>query len=197
MAVTARFIADFSSFNTAVQKAEVGLKEFESGAADVRKSLERMTDQFSGRKVIQEAILMAKAIENIGGVSVLTGKELQAAGVKASEAIEIMKRGGKEVPPGLQKIATEAAKIGTETKGAVAHMSSMIGVLGKVGAAVGIGFSVGAVVNFGKSIVDNADALVKMHDKTGISLQGLQKFKIAGADAGNSVEELAASVNKM
>ena len=68
MAITATFKADFSSFTQAVDKAEVQLRSFETGAGKVGKALGRMTDTFSGRRVIQEATLTARAIEDIGGV---------------------------------------------------------------------------------------------------------------------------------
>ncbi len=68
---------------------------------------------------------------------------------------------------------------------------------GNLGRAIIGGFSVDAVVRFGRALIDDADALVKMADKTGISLQGLQKFQIAGDDAGNTIDQLTMAVNQM
>ena len=62
---------------------------------------------------------------------------------------------------------------------------------------IGIGFSATAVISFGKEIMADADALMRMHDQTGITLQGLQKFKIAADDSGNSVDQITAAVSKM
>ena len=59
--------ADFSSFTKAVDNAVISLKGFETGAGKVGDSLQRMADRFDGRKVIQDAILMADAVEKIGG----------------------------------------------------------------------------------------------------------------------------------
>ena len=105
MAITATFKADFSSFATAVDKAQAQLRSFETGASKVEKSLSRMTDSFSGRRVIQDATLTAKAIEEIGGVSKLTESELKRVGSQAQEAMAKLKALGMEVPPGIQKIA--------------------------------------------------------------------------------------------
>lgn len=129
MAVTATFAANFSSFYTAVQKAEVQLKSFETGAGKVEKSLNRMTDQFSGRKVIQEAALMERAIAEVGGLSKLTQRELQGVGTKAQEAIAKMKAIGVVVPPGLQAIADKA-------KAASGGFQALVGVVGKLGTEV-------------------------------------------------------------
>src|ERR1700741_3815066 len=102
MALTAHFDADFSSFITAVDQATAKLRGFESGAATVEKQLNRMADAFSGQKIISDATLMAKAVEEIGGASKLTATELQRVTATATEAIDKMKRMGIEVPPGLQ-----------------------------------------------------------------------------------------------
>lgn len=130
MAVTAKFIADFSSFNDAVSKAEVKLSEFTKGASKVEGSLKRMADSFSGKRVIQDATLMAKAIEETGGVAKLTGSQLQRAGAIASEALAVMKARGLEVPPALRKIADEAERASKSTTGLSAKMVAF-------GAAVG------------------------------------------------------------
>jgi hypothetical protein len=62
MAVTAKFIADFSSFNDAVEKAEVKLTEFAKDAHKVEQAMKRMGDSLVSRKVVQDAALMAKAV---------------------------------------------------------------------------------------------------------------------------------------
>src|SRR5258706_12001077 len=112
MAVKATFVADFSTFLAAIDKAEIKLADLNKGAEKVGPTINRMVDQFSGRKLIQEASLMTIAIEKAGGVAQLTGKELEQVGNKANEASEKMKRLGYEVPPGLQKIADAAKHTG-------------------------------------------------------------------------------------
>jgi hypothetical protein len=107
VALSAKFVADFASFYDAVSRAEGSLRSFETGASKVESSLNRMVDAFSGRKVIQDATLMAEAVERIGGVSKLTQDELVRLQGTVGTAIEKMKAMGIEVPPGIQKIATE------------------------------------------------------------------------------------------
>ena len=50
--ITGKFIGDFSSFNNAVDKAIVHLKGMEGTASKVQTGLQKMVDQFSGRKLI-------------------------------------------------------------------------------------------------------------------------------------------------
>jgi hypothetical protein len=123
MAITGKLLADFSDFTRAVQTADVQLKGFETSASKVGTSLTRMVDSFSGRKIISDATLMAKAIEDIGGPAKLTATELQRVGTIANEAAEKLKAMGKDVPPGIQKIADEAAKLTTSLKTAGSETS--------------------------------------------------------------------------
>ncbi len=190
MAVTAKFVADFGSFYDAVNKAEAELKSFDAGAHKVETSLTRMANSLQGTKLIQDATLMAAAVEKIGGVSKLTEKELQRLGAQAQEAVSKMQKLGIGVPANLQAIANAA-------KPAEVGLSSLISTASGLAAAVGVGFSVGAVVNFGKSILADADALVKMSDKTGISIAALQRFQVAADDSGNTIEDITGAVNQM
>ena len=111
MAITGHFVADFSDFSTAVKQAELELKGFEDDANRVGSSLARMGEQFSGRKIIQDATLMAEAVERIGGSSKLTERELTRVAATATEAVAKMTALGIDVPPALEKLATSAAKV--------------------------------------------------------------------------------------
>jgi hypothetical protein len=193
MAVTARFQADFSGFLAAIDKAELALVDMSKGASKVESSLNRMVDNFSGRKLIQEASLMTIALEKSGGIATLTSKELEQVGNKANEAADKMKRLGLEVPAGLQKLAD--ATRGASTAGV--SLSNAFSVASSVLASFGVTLSIGAVVAFGKELFAAADALTKLHDKTGVSIEGLQKFQVAGDDAGNTLEEITAAIVKM
>ncbi len=192
MALTAKFIADFSSFTDAVNKAEVQLKSFETGANKVEKSLTRMTDAVSGRKVVSEATLMAKAIENVGGVTKLTASELQRFGAQAQEAIAKMKAIGVDVPKNVQGIA-DAAKNATSWFGKMGSaLQTATGLLGGLGISVGVG----AIVSAGKAALDYADTLTKLADKTGISTTALQRLQAVAGPSGNTLEDVVSAVNK-
>jgi len=127
MAVTAKFQADFSSFVDAVNKADVTLRGFESGAAKVEKQLSRMTDGFSGRRVIQEATLMARAVEEAGGVSTLTANELKRVGATAQEAADKMRALGVDVPKNIQMLADAAKNADDGTKNLNLSFGKLVG----------------------------------------------------------------------
>jgi len=193
MPITATFAADFSSFSTAVQKAEVELRSFEDGAGKVEKALGRIGDNFSGRKVIQEAQLTAKAIEDIGGVSRLTENELQRVATQAQEAVAKMKALGLEVPQGIQKIA-DAAK---STQSGFADLLGPLGQANNLLGLFGAGLSVGAVVGFGREVFRAADGLTRMADQTGIGIVALQRLQAVAEPSGNSLEQVTSAVTQM
>jgi len=193
VAISATFSADFSSFNAAIERADVKLRGLDSSSRFVERSLNRMTDNFSGRKLIQEATLMVNAIERIGGTSKLTETELISVGNKAAEAAEKMKRMGVEVPPKLEQLATAAQK-------PVSAFSSLTGVMGKLNplmAAFGVSLSVGAVVSYAKEIGAFAGEMIDLSAQTGLSTTRLQAFNYVGAGVGLTVEGIAASADQL
>ncbi len=190
MAVTAKFLADFSSFQDAVQKAEVQLRSMETGAGKVETSLNKMVDALSGRKLIQDATLSAEAVERIGGVTKLTSAELQRLGAQAQEAAAKLKAMGQDVPQNLQNIADAAKK----AEGGFAGIGSSVL---KMAGSLGIGLSVGAIVSFGKSVFDTASNIHDMAEKLGISVEAVQGFKFASEQAGSSLDAVGIAINKM
>src|SRR5688572_12103019 len=112
--LTARFAADFASFDTAVQGAAATLVDFEQGSNRVQSSLDRMTDQFSGRQVIQQADVMMRAIEDLGGTARMTQAELGRIGATMNEAVSKMDAQGMPVSEKMHALATETKGAGNE-----------------------------------------------------------------------------------
>ena len=193
MGMTGRFDANFSSFYDAVEKAVVELKGFDAATGQVESSLSRMVDNFSGRKIISEATLLAKALDDVGGVAKLTNAELAKIGPTMSEGAEKLRLYGQEVPASIQKYADAAKSATTATTGWSEAFSTFSGVLG----AFGVQTSIGAMINYAKEIVATAEQLDKLNAKTGISVETLQRFDLAGKIAGNSLEEISQAAIKL
>jgi hypothetical protein len=187
MALSATFTANFSSFYDAVDKAETKLKDFGAGADKAGQRLNAMGNQFSGVKIIQDATLMVKAIEDIGGTTKLTEKELAKLGATANEAVAKMKALGMDVPKNLQKIADETKNAGKAT-------TDWMGTLTTIAGAVGIAFSVDAIVGFVGSVFDAASAVKDLGNQWGFSTDAVQKWKGAARDAGITTEALGKSI---
>jgi hypothetical protein len=185
MPLTAKFIADFSSFTRAVDQAEVELRGFESEAHKVERSLARMTDSFSGRRVIQDATLMARAIEEIGGASKLTDAELQRVGATAQEAVEKMQRLGQDVPASLETLATAAGKVAPQVTAIGTASTTTTASMG--GFTQGLSTADRTLSALGVNIGPQIRALDELAAASGKSAASLGAFATAGAVAAAAV----------
>src|SRR5262245_9365872 len=115
MAVTAKFLADFSDFSAAVAKAQAKFTEFRKESAQVENQLKRVTDGFLGRKILSEAQLAVKAVQEIDGVTKLTAKEQQNLNALLSEALAKYQALGKTAPKEMVELekATRQAEQST------------------------------------------------------------------------------------
>lgn len=181
--ITGHFEADFGKFSDAVSQVVVKLKSFEEDAGKVERSLNRMTDNFSGRKVIQDAELMQQAVERIGGTSVLTEKELARLGSVAGEAVEKMKLMGIDVPPGLQKIADDTRVVTKE------H-SSLRDTVKDVALGFAAMFTVQKAVQFVSEVVNEASALKDLSTQTHINVEELQLLAGSMSEFGVDADSL-------
>jgi predicted nucleic acid-binding Zn-ribbon protein len=219
MPLTGHLNADFTDFQNAVDASTVKLKSFESGAASVEKQLSRMADSFTGQKIVQEATLMAAAIEKVGGVATLTGDELARAGETMEAAIAKLHATNEKIPPDIQAIA-DAAKTaegswGSFVKGfdigdAIEHplqtaqqgMGALAESIGPTAVAV-VGIGAAAIVA-GKEIFEfaeqtaKADAAVQdMSERTGMTVGSLSQYSSAATVAGSSLDTLGDAFFKL
>lgn len=99
------------------------LKGFETGASKVEQALNRMVDNFQGRKVVQDATLMAAAIEKIGGVTKLTATDQDRANKLVTKAVESYTALGQVAPKALLDLQAALAKSGQGLDRLAAGMS--------------------------------------------------------------------------
>lgn len=200
MAITGRFEADFTQFSAAVDSAEVKLRSFETGSAKVESALSKMTNAFSGRKIIQDATLMVEAVERLGGTSKLTESELARLGTVAAEAVEKMKALGIEVPASLEKVAAAAKQVApaaTQAGAAMQSMTAQFADANKLLAAFGVGVSVAGVVSFGREVLAAGDHIQKMADQTNLSIAAVQRFQFIAGQSGSSMDSLVGAVQTL
>lgn len=191
MAVNAVFLADFASFHHAVQKAEVELRSFESGANKVTSTLNRMTDSFSGRKIISEATLMAEVFQRAGGSASFTTSELQRMGTTGAAAVEKMRALGIDIPPGIQKIADQAKGVNKVIG------SDLLGTLTKVAGAFGIAFSVQSLTRFAGSVFTAASNAHDLALQLGVSAEAAQRYGFAAKQTGTTTEAVGRAISFM
>lgn len=194
MPLSGTFLADFASFTDACAKAEVSLKGFESGSAKVEGQLNKMSDSFSGRKIIQEATQMAEVFQRGGGAAGFTEKELARMGATGAEAAAKLKALGQDVPPGIARIAEEVRKTDTASQGLGATVKDL--------AISYVAFStVQGIVNYARGIVSAAGDLKDLSTQTHINVEelqllagGMSEFGVDAATLGNALYKLSRGI---
>jgi hypothetical protein len=219
MAIKGEFTADFSSFTAAVDAADVKLQGFQANSNVVQSSLNRMANALQGNKLMQDATLMAEAVERIGGVAKLTETELTRLGAQATEAIEKMHAAGKQVPPNLQAIADEAKNVkgawgelvaGFNIQDAVTHpldtakqgVMALAESMGPLGVAVA--GATGVVTGLGVAVyqltVHSAEVGARFQDiseKTGMSVPAVSRLSVAMQAMGGDMGTVSNAVFKL
>jgi hypothetical protein len=211
--------ADFSAFQAAVDAAQDKLRGFETGSVRVEDALNRMSNSFTGVKIIQEATLTAEAIERVGGVATLTGDELAAAGAKMEAAIAKMHATGETVPPQIQAIA-DAAKNAESSWGefvqgfsaadAIEHplataqqglaaLAETIGPTAVMVAGLGAAFVAAGVAAFelAESTAKAGGELNDLNERTGISVDTLSRYSNAAKVAGSDINTIGDAFFKL
>lgn len=144
-----------------------------------------------GSKLAQDAFRdVEKAVEASKGKVDALSAGMKTAGEQATT-------GGKRLADmgdvGKRSFADMVTGIGRANGALSGAFNIATAAAGVFGATLGAQ----AIIGFGKAVLDSADALQKQSDKTGVSVEWLQKFQVAGDDAGNTVEELANGVSQM
>lgn len=182
--IVQEFDANFTKFAAAVDDAQVQLKAFATNTTTVSNQLSRMTDQFSGAKVIQQATLMAEAIDRVGGASALTTAELAKIAPTINDAVDKMSKMGVDVPNNLQAIADKTKNISTET-------DSLSGVVdGLITRYLGFE-AIRQAFDWVSDIAASAQALENLSNQTHVNVEDLQILQQAFADSGVDAGQLA------
>jgi len=88
-------------------------------------------------------------------------------------------------------------ELSTQLKTVQTNLGGLASTAATVGKVLGVGLSVGTVVAFGREILRDADALVKLHDKTALSIGALVELRRVSIDSGSSVEGMASAINTL
>jgi hypothetical protein len=190
MAISGKFEADFSSFQQEVNRAVVSLDVFQKSSEDVAKSLSRMADRYSGQKIIEKGLEINRLFTTTQDLALLTEKELAEVGRTAAQAADKMQRMGLAVPENLRHIADAAGD-------ASSGLSMMGQIAGSLGIVTSITEAVSLVKQFAVEIINSADALNTLHERTGISIEGLQDMQDVADKSGTTIEAMASAVGQL
>jgi DNA-binding MarR family transcriptional regulator len=201
MALSATFVANFSSLYKELDKAEVRFKEVAVDAEKVQSSIQKIGERFSGQRVIEDAAKMAAAIESIGGASILTEKEARRVNAALSEALEKAAKTGAPVTDQMRKLAEETA--GAAKQGGI--YSKVLDGVSTSFASMTAAFSAGMIINqligsikqFASEALQSAGNLVDLRAATGVSLEMLQRWTLVAQQGGIELENLTKASFKL
>lgn len=191
MAVTAKFQADFSDFLRKAQQASGSLEDLQKAAGSTTSTVQRLAKSFSGESLIRNAVDSVEAVKMLGGTATLTEAEMKKLGAQLEQASQKMQRMGVVVPDAMRAMQSEIKKATDPTMFQRAE-----GALGKFGLSLGM-VSAGALVAFGKAAINAADNVGDISEKTGLSVEAVQRFQQGFEGAGISLEEIAKSASKL
>jgi hypothetical protein len=216
VALSARFVADFASFNQAVEQAETKLRAFGGTAGTVGASLNRMVDTFSGRRLIEEATKSAEAVDRLGGVSKLSESELRKVTTQAAEAAEKMRLMGLSVTPAIARFEALAQthsrffEVIRANIPIVEHVnlriSENVAQFGSLGVAIGIaavafGEGIEGIKKVGEAVVQTIEKISEwglqlrnLSLETGFNTTQLQRFALVTKDFGVDADQLGRAV---
>lgn len=154
-------------------------------------SIQKLSD--AHQRMADRAVQAARGMELVGGASKLTTTELAEMNRVAVKGIDAFKALGQDVPASLTKMAAETQKVTTAGKGFASFLGQANGLLG----AFGVSLSIGAVVGFGKSLLDMADSIQKVSDRTGLSTKEVQEFQYVAGQSGNTIDEMTGALGQL
>lgn len=97
----------------------------------------------------------------------------------------------------IVNVAANTVQLQQDVKKVQSSLDGILGVAGRVGSVLGVAFSLGSVVAFGREIINDADAISRMSDQTGIGIEALQRLRGIADDSGNSIEQLTSAISMM
>jgi len=192
--------ADTAQFDTGMAKANSTLKLVEKNTKQVGVEVQKLTPQaekmirsFSGDKLLYSANNLVTAITKIGGATKLTESEQARANRTLTSAIEKYALLGQKAPPAMVALQKETAGATAQTQRFGMSLNQVSTVLG----AFGISLGVSSVVAFGRELLNTADQLVKVADRTGLTTTEVQKLQFIAGQSGNSIDELTGAISRL
>jgi hypothetical protein len=195
MAITGIFEADFSKFQTAVEQANVSLRGFQTNGEKVESQLTRVGNSLTGVKIIQQATLMAKAVEDVGGASKLTADELARVQAIAQQAVDKFTALGQTAPDVVQKLA-DGGKSWEQSFTGVGVSLSVVqtGLEAIVGAATAAAAAFSGLLIYTVSL---GNKIYEMSLRTGASVEDLSKLRYVASQTGIDFDSFSTTLFKM
>lgn len=198
--LTASFQADFSRFEASIQSVTVQAKTFDHAIKNSFRDLNRVVESFSGQELAVESARMVEAVNRLGGVSKLTDSEVRRLTGTLNEAAQKAGRLGEALPPSIAKMRAEIEKLPKPVGESVSGLGSLGSVMGKLGPLLPIASVAGlsaAVISMGKSAFSSASTITDLANKTGLSIEAIQRMQNVANQTGTSLDAFTNAAFKL
>lgn len=159
----------------------------------MKDSVDKTARSLGGEGLFRAAHNATAAVQELGGASMLTAAQKEKINAQLTKAIEKYQVLGQKAPQAMLDL--EAATRKTEVAGG--KFSSWLGQANGLLTTFGIGLSVGALVGFGRNLLNTADQLVKVADRTGLTTTEVQRLQFIAEQSGNSLDQMTNAVSKL
>lgn len=197
---SAGLFRDFDRVKKESREVDSEFEKLRRRAQDVGGDLKRAVERFEGRPLIDEARRVAQAVQQVGGVSKLTKKELQDVAATVQAATEKLRRMGEDVPPSIRKLSAELSTLDVASKKSAGGLSSLSGVARSLGPLLPVATIGGAALMLGRmatAAFDDAGALLDLSNRTGLSTDSLQEMQAVAAQTGTTLEAFTNTAFKL
>lgn len=160
--------------------------QLKTGAFAIEQTTAKMVNfanSYSGARTVQNAADVQKAIELVGGATMLTAKEQASANRILEEGLAKYRALGREAPAGMQQLADETKKVDTVSGGLTTTVKQLA-------AGFAAMFTARAAFNFVKGTVAEASALKDLAQQTHINVEELQILAGAMSEFGVDADTL-------
>jgi len=173
-----------------IEELKKNLAEGVSQIETTTAAMGKLSASFSGDKLIQAAMNVTAAVNQIGGASKLTEAEQARVNATLEKALEKYRVLGREAPAGMQQLANDTKQADVASGGLMDTVKSL---------ALGFAamFTARAAFNFIKDTLNEASALKDLSQQTHINVEDLQRLAGAMSEFGVDADTLGKGLYKL
>lgn len=176
-----------------VDQLKSQIREGTGSIIAMKDAVDKTARSLGGEGLMRAAHNTTAAVQQLGGVTKLTAAEKERINQQLTKVIEKYTLLGQKAPPAMLEL--EAATRKTEAAGN--KFSNFLGQANGLLATFGVGLSVGAIVGFGRNLLNTADELVKVADRTGLTTTEVQRLGYIAGQSGNTLDQMTSAVSKL
>lgn len=194
-------LSGFATIQREGKGVETEFERLRQRSRDLGRDLQRAVDGFEGAPLVNKARTMAQAIEQVGGVSKLTKRELADVAHTVAAATDKLERMGQDVPPSLRRLSAEIKGLdensGKASRGGLSSMTGALGGLKSLLPALGIASAVALVGSMGAAALQSADKFVTFAERADVSVETTQRWAYVAGQTSTSLEAFGANAFKL